>query len=58
LTAQPTLSYAIDDQDHLIRLDEGYYRFAGESGWDGAGGNLGRSLWERRLELFAVGTCR
>lgn len=40
------LSYAIDDQDHLIRLDEGYYRFAAENGWDGAGDSLGRSLWD------------
>jgi hypothetical protein len=40
------LSYAIDDQDHLIRLDEGYYRFAEENGWDSAGDSLGRSLWD------------
>lgn len=40
------LSYAIDDQDRLIRLDEGYYRFAAENGWDGAEGSLGRSLWD------------
>jgi hypothetical protein len=42
----PTLSYAIDDQDHLIKVDEGYYRFAEENGWDGAGASLGRSLWD------------
>jgi hypothetical protein len=41
-----TLSYAIDDQDRLIRVDEGYYRFAEENGWDGAGASLGRSLWD------------
>lgn len=40
------LSYAIDDQDRLIRLDQGYYRFAEENGWDGAGDSLGRSLWD------------
>jgi hypothetical protein len=40
------LSYAIDDQDRLIRLDEGYYRFAEENGWDEAEGSLGRSLWD------------
>ncbi|HEX7058531.1 MAG TPA: hypothetical protein VF176_01625 [Solirubrobacterales bacterium] len=40
------LSYAIDDQDHLIKLDEGFYRFAEENGWDGAGNSLGRSLWD------------
>jgi hypothetical protein len=40
------LSYAIDDQDHLIKVDEGYYRFAEENGWDGAGSSLGRSLWD------------
>jgi hypothetical protein len=40
------LSYAINDQDHLIKLDEGYYRFAEENGWDGADASLGRSLWD------------
>lgn len=40
------LSYAIDDQDHLIRVDEGYYRFAEENGWKEAGTSLGRSLWD------------
>jgi hypothetical protein len=39
------LSYAIDDQDRLIKVDEGYYRFAEENGWDGAGATLGRTLW-------------
>jgi hypothetical protein len=40
------LSYAIDEHDHLIRVDEGYYRFAEENGWSGAGSTLGRSLWD------------
>ena len=40
------LSYAIDDQDRLIKVNDGYYRFAEENGWDGAGGSLGRSLWD------------
>jgi hypothetical protein len=40
------LSYAIDDQDRLIKLDEGYYRFAEENGWDRVGDSLGRSLWD------------
>lgn len=41
-----TLSYAIDDEDRLIKVDDGYYRFAAENGWDGAGDSLGRSLWD------------
>jgi hypothetical protein len=40
------LSYAIDDQDRLIKVDGGYYRFAAENGWDGAGASLGRTLWD------------
>ncbi|HEY8808538.1 MAG TPA: hypothetical protein VIM28_00835 [Solirubrobacterales bacterium] len=40
------LSYAIDDEDRLIRVDDGYYRFAEQNGWDGAGASLGRSLWD------------
>ena len=40
------LSYAIDDQDRLIRLDDGFYRFAAENGWGEAGSSLGRSLWD------------
>jgi hypothetical protein len=40
------LSYAIDEQDHLIKLDQGYYRFAEENGWEEAGTSLGRSLWD------------
>jgi hypothetical protein len=41
-----TLSYAIDDQDRLIKVDDGYYRFAEENGWMEAGTSLGRSLWD------------
>ncbi len=41
-----TLSYAIDEHDHLIRVDEGYYRFAEENGWEEAATSLGRSLWD------------
>lgn len=41
-----TLSYAIDDEDRLIKLDDGYYRFAEENGWDEADSSLGRSLWD------------
>jgi hypothetical protein len=41
-----TLSYAIDEHDHLIRVDEGYYRFAEENGWEEATSSLGRSLWD------------
>jgi hypothetical protein len=40
------LNYAIDDEDRLIRVDDGYYRSAEENGWDGAGASLGRSLWD------------
>ncbi|HEX3324409.1 MAG TPA: hypothetical protein VHR65_04635 [Solirubrobacterales bacterium] len=40
------LSYAIDQHDHLIRVDDGYYRFAEENGWNEAGSSLGRSLWD------------
>ena len=45
MTAQ-ALSYAIDEHDHLIKVDEGYYRFAEENGWSDAGSSLGRSLWD------------
>lgn len=41
-----TLSYAIDDQDRLIKVDDGYYRFAAENGWEGVGDSLGRSIWD------------
>jgi hypothetical protein len=44
--AVEALSYAIDDEDRLIRVDDGFYRFAAENGWDGAGDSLGRSLWD------------
>jgi len=40
------LSYAIDEHDHLVKVDEGYYRFAEENGWEDAGTSLGRSLWD------------
>lgn len=40
------LSYAIDDRDRLIRLDDGYYRFAAENGWPGVDASLGRSIWD------------
>jgi len=40
------LSYAIDEQDRLVRVDEGYYRFAEENGWIEARTSLGRSLWD------------
>jgi len=40
------LSYAIDEHDRLVRVDEGYYRFAEENGWVEAGTSLGRSLWD------------
>lgn len=40
------LSYAIDEQDRLVRVDEGYYRFAEENGWVEARTSLGRSLWD------------
>lgn len=36
----------IDHQDHLVKVDGGYYRFAEENGWDGAGDSLGRTLWD------------
>jgi len=41
-----SLSYAIDEQDRLVRVDEAYYRFAAENGWEEAGWSLGRSLWD------------
>lgn len=40
------LSYAIDEHDHLVKVDQGYYRFAEENGWTEAGTSLGRSLWD------------
>ena len=41
-----SLSYAIDEHDHLVKVDEDYYRFAEENGWADAGTSLGRSLWD------------
>jgi hypothetical protein len=41
-----SLSYAIDDEDRLIRLDRGFYEFAEDNGWNEAGSSLGRSLWD------------
>jgi hypothetical protein len=41
-----TLSYAIDEHDRLIRVDEGYYSFARENGWEEAATSLGRLLWD------------
>jgi len=41
-----SLSYAIDENDRLIRVDQGFYRFAEENGWADAGTSLGRSLWD------------
>lgn len=40
------LSYAIDGEDRLIRVDEGFYRFAEQNGWDGVNDSLGRSIWD------------
>ena len=42
----PTLNYAIDEQDHVVKVDRGFYRFAEENGWEEAGTSLGRSLWD------------
>jgi hypothetical protein len=42
----PVLTYAIDHDDRLVQVDQGYYRFAEENGWDGVGASLGRSLWD------------
>lgn len=41
-----TLSYAIDEEDRLVRLGSGFYLFAEENGWRNAGECLGRSLWD------------
>lgn len=40
------LSYGIDEQDRLVKVDRGYYSFAEENGWDEAATSLGRSLWD------------
>jgi len=42
----PVLTYAIDHEDRLVKVDDGFYRFAEENGWDGVGASLGRSLWD------------
>jgi hypothetical protein len=42
----PVLTYAIDHDDRLVKVDDGYYSFAEANGWDGAGSSLGRSLWD------------
>jgi hypothetical protein len=44
--AQKVLNYAIDEHDHLVKVDDGYYRFAEENGWEDAVNSLGRSLWD------------
>jgi hypothetical protein len=44
--ATTDLRYVIDEQDRLVRVNDAYYRFAGENGWAGAGASLGRSLWD------------
>ena len=46
MPAAAVLSYVIDGEDHLVKVDDGFYRFAEENGWDGAGASLGRSLWD------------
>jgi hypothetical protein len=44
--SRAALNYVIDDQDRLVKVDQGFYAFAAENGWDGAGSSLGRSLWD------------
>ena len=47
MSDRQALSYAIDEHDHLIKVDEGYYRFAArERLGRGAARSLGRSLWD------------
>ena len=36
----------IDDEDRLVRVDQGFYRFAADNGWAASGSSLGRSLWD------------
>jgi hypothetical protein len=43
---KPVLTYAIDHDDRLVKVDEGYYRFGEENGWAEVGASLGRSLWD------------
>jgi hypothetical protein len=40
------LSYAIDEDDYLVKVDDGYYCFAEDNDWDGARSSLGRLLWD------------
>jgi hypothetical protein len=42
----PILTYAIDHDDRLVKVDQGYYRFGEENNWDEVGASLGRSLWD------------
>ena len=44
--AKPVLTYAIDDEDRIVKVDEGFNRFAKENGWEEPGFSLGRSLWD------------
>jgi hypothetical protein len=44
--SKPVLTYAIDHDDRLVKVDDGYYRFAEENGWSDVGASLGRSLWD------------
>lgn len=44
--ASTDLQYAIDEEDRLVRVNDAYYRFAGENGWPGADASLGRSIWD------------
>jgi hypothetical protein len=36
----------IDEDDRLVQVDQGFYRFAAENGWIGSDSSLGRSLWD------------
>jgi hypothetical protein len=40
------LSYAIDQEDRLTRVDQGFYLFAEQNGWHSVNDSLGRSLWD------------
>ncbi len=42
----PVLTYAIDHDDRLVKVDQGYYLFGEENGWSEVGASLGRSLWD------------
>lgn len=41
-----SLRYVIDEEDRLVKIDAGFYRFAAENGWTGAEASLGRPLWD------------